>query len=178
MKPVLAVKVARDALERFETSGTFTSMHQMFVKLALHSSSYACALPIVDKFLYQFPSDSEHARAEHPLCSVQASNEVFITDSSGFSKDLTYRDHLQFYLYSAMIYMAVKQWDRASHCLNIVVSSPTANSVSKIMVEAYKKWTLVNLLGHGKVIHFFKGISLRIIGPDQHDPISSLPPPV
>lgn len=156
MKPVLAVKVIRDALERFETSGTFTSMHQMFVKLALHSSSYAYALPIMDKFLYQFPADSEHARAEHPLCSVQASNEVFITDSSGFSKDLTYRDHLQFYLYSAMIYMAVKQWDRASHCLNIVVSSPTANSVSKIMVEAYKKWMLVNLLGHGKVIHFLR----------------------
>lgn len=156
-KPILAVKVIRDALERFDTSGIFTSIHQMFVKLALHSSSYAHALPIVDKFLYQFPPDTEHGCTERLLCSVQASNEVFITDSSGFSGDLTYRDHLQFYLYSAMIYMAAKQWDRASHCLNVVVSSPTATSVSKIMVEAYKKWTLVNLLGHGKVIDVLYG---------------------
>lgn len=177
MKPVLAVKVIRNALERFDTSGTFTSIHLLFVKLALHSSSYAYALPILDKFLYQLPADTEHACTEHLLCSVQTSNGMFITDSSGFSGVLTYRDYLQFYLYSAMIHMAVKQWDRASHCLNIVVSSPTATSVSKIMVEAYKKWTLVNLLGHGKVIHS-KDISLRIIGPDQHHPTSSLPPPV
>ncbi|RDW90907.1 putative COP9 subunit 3 [Aspergillus mulundensis] len=70
---------------------------------------------------------------------------------SGFSTNLTYRDHLQFYMYSAMIYMALQKWEQASHCLSVVISAPTAKSVSKIMVEAYKKWILVNLLGHGKL---------------------------
>ncbi|KAL4997788.1 signalosome subunit 3 [Aspergillus recurvatus] len=150
-KPILAVKVIRDALERLNTAGVFISIHLMLVKLALLSSSYTYALPIVDKFLCHFPSDTGHAHTESLLCSEHEPNTVFTTEVSGFSTNLTYRDHLQFYMYSAMIYMALKKWDRASHCLSIVISAPTANSVSKIMVEAYKKWVLTNLLGHGKL---------------------------
>ena len=52
-----------------------------------------------------------------------------------------------------MIYMALQNWDKALHWLSIVISSPVNDSVTKIMVEAYKKWVLVSLLGHGKVIH-------------------------
>lgn len=152
MKPILAVKVIRDALERLNTAGVFTSLHLMLVKLALLSSSYAYVLPVLDKLLCHFPSDTRNAHAGIRLCSEHEPNTVFFTDSSGFSANLTYRDHLQFYMYSAMVYMALKKWDQASHCLGIVISAPTANSVSKIMVEAYKKWVLANLLGHGKVI--------------------------
>ncbi|KAL4781908.1 hypothetical protein BJX76DRAFT_333906 [Aspergillus varians] len=150
-KPFLAVRIIGDALERLDTSGVFTSMHLILVKLALLSSSYTHALPIVDKRLCHFPADTEYAHTESTLCSEHDSNGPFITESSGFSTKLTYRDHLQFYLYSAMIYMAVKKWDQASHCLSVVISSPAANSVSKIMVEAYKKWILANLLWHGKL---------------------------
>ncbi|KAL4733281.1 signalosome subunit 3 [Aspergillus similis] len=150
-KPILAVKVIRDALERLNTAGVFTSIHLMLVKLALLSSSYTYALPIVDKLLYHFPSDTRHAHTGNLLCSEHEPNPVFVTDLSGFSANLTYRDHLQFYMYSAMVYLALKKWDQASHCLGIVISAPTTNSVSKIMVEAYKKWVLANLLGHGKL---------------------------
>ncbi|KAL4792924.1 signalosome subunit 3 [Aspergillus venezuelensis] len=151
-KPILAVKVIRTALERVDTRGVFTSLHLALVKFALLSSSYALALPIVDQLLYQFPTETNHAHSEYPLCSEHGSNTVFLADTSGFSTTLNYRDHLQFYLYSAMIYMALRKWDRASHCLSVIISAPTTNSVSKIMVEAYKKWILSNLLGHGKLI--------------------------
>lgn len=50
-----------------------------------------------------------------------------------------------------MIYTVLKDWDKAIHWLSIVISSPVTGPVSKIMVEAYKKWLLVNLLGKGKV---------------------------
>ncbi|KAL4980050.1 signalosome subunit 3 [Aspergillus desertorum] len=150
-KPILAVKVIRDALERLKTAGVFTSVHLMLVKLALLSSSYTYVLPIVDKILCHFPSDTGHAHTEFLLRSEHEPYTVIITDVSGFSTNLTYRDHLHFYMYSAMIYMALKKWDRASHCLSIVMSAPTTNSVSKIMVEAYKKWILTSLLGHGKL---------------------------
>jgi COP9 signalosome complex subunit 3 len=151
VKPVLAVKVIRDALERLDSSGIFTSVHLLLVKLALLTSSYTYALPIVDKLLSHFPTDTEHAHGEMFLCSQHESSLAFLTDASGFSAKLTYRDHLLFFLYSAMIYMALKKWDQASHCLCAVISSPTTNSISKIMVEAYKKLILANLLGHGKV---------------------------
>ncbi|KAL2859955.1 putative COP9 subunit 3 [Aspergillus lucknowensis] len=162
-KPILAVKAIRDALDRLDTSGIFTSTHLILVKLTLHSASYTSALPILDRFLSHFPPDTHHTHHEFPLCSECTPATAFITDVPGISSKLTYRDHLRFFLYSAMIYMALKRWDQASHCLSIVVASPTANSVSKIMVDAYKKWILANLLGHGKVPAASKMIGPHVI---------------
>lgn len=47
--------------------------------------------------------------------------------------------------------MALKEWSKARHFLSIVISCPVVNAVSLIMVEAYKKWVLVNLLEKGTV---------------------------
>ncbi|KAL4877932.1 hypothetical protein BJY04DRAFT_122138 [Aspergillus karnatakaensis] len=149
-RPVLAVTVIRDALKQLDSYGTFISLHLILVKLALATASYTHALPIMDKLIYQFPADTEQAHSEVFRCSEHTQTAAFFTDTSGFSAKLTYRDHLLFFLYSAMIYMTLKKWDQASHCLCVVISSPTTNSVSKIMVEAYKKLLLVNLLGYGK----------------------------
>lgn len=73
-----------------------------------------------------------------------------MADNSGLSAKITYREHLEYFLYGAMIYMALKEWKKAVHFLTIVISCPVVGSVSMIMVEAYKKWILVSLLG-GKV---------------------------
>lgn len=45
-----------------------------------------------------------------------------------------------------MIYMKLKNWERALHFLDIVITCPTANTASMIQVEAFKKGILVNLL--------------------------------
>lgn len=50
-----------------------------------------------------------------------------------------------------MIYMVRKEWDDALRFLHIVIAAPVTNTVSKIMVEAYKKWILVRLLAKGQV---------------------------
>lgn len=47
--------------------------------------------------------------------------------------------------------MALRKWRKALHFLSMVVCSPVVNSVSMVMVEAYKKWILVGLLEHKKV---------------------------
>ncbi|KAL2811158.1 signalosome subunit 3 [Aspergillus granulosus] len=163
MKAVLALKVIRDALERLSPSEIFTSTHLLLVKLALRSSSYTYALPITDQLLYHFPTDTEHVHHEYLLCSEHAPSAALVTEASGISSKLSYRDHLQYFLYSAMIYMALKKWDQASHCLNAVIASPTANAVSKIMVEAYKKWILASLLGYGKIPSTSKMIAPHVI---------------
>ena len=64
---------------------------------------------------------------------------------------LEYRDPLIYFLYSAMILMALKKWKRALLFLEIVITSPVVNYVSKIQVDAYKKWVLVSLLYKGYV---------------------------
>ncbi|KAJ5084308.1 hypothetical protein NUU61_008887 [Penicillium alfredii] len=61
------------------------------------------------------------------------------------------QDHLRYFLYGAMVYMALKQWRKSSHFLEVVISMPTTSVVSMVMVEAYKKWVLVGLLEKGKL---------------------------
>lgn len=78
-----------------------------------------------------------------------------MTEASGVSSKLSYRDYLQYFLYGGMVYMALKEWRNALHFLGIVISTPGTSSVSLIMVEAYKKWVLVGLLEKGKVSYLF-----------------------
>jgi COP9 signalosome complex subunit 3 len=74
-----------------------------------------------------------------------------MNETTGLSSKISYRDYLRYFLYGGMIYLALKEWRKASHFLGTVISMPTMGSVSMIMVEAYKKWILVGLLEKGKV---------------------------
>ena len=65
---------------------------------------------------------------------------------------MNYRDHLMYFLYGAMLYLGVKNWERALLLLEIVIMSPTQHTASMIQVEAYRKWVLVGLLLEGRVI--------------------------
>ena len=85
------------------------------------------------------------------LSSLHDFSSTFITPDSGLSAKLEYRDHLMYFLYGAMILMALKKWKRALLFLEIVIMSPIVNNISKIQVDAYKKWVLVSLLYKGHV---------------------------
>lgn len=76
-----------------------------------------------------------------------------MSEAGGLSAKLSYKDYLRYFLYGGMVYMALKDWRKASHFLGIVISMPTAGAISMVMVEAYKKWVLVDLLEKGKVSH-------------------------
>lgn len=148
-KPLLALQPIRDAIIRLDPScAVFMSTHSLFVKLCLHAKVCSYALPILDKPLCHFPSETEQSL----LGNLQhGASPQFTMNNSGFSSKITYKEHLEYFLYGAMIYMILKDWDKALHFLTVVVSCPVVNSVSMIMVEAYKKWILVNLLQNGKV---------------------------
>jgi len=57
---------------------------------------------------------------------------------------------LSFYYYGGLIYAAVKNFERASHYFEIVLTIP-ANVITPIMQETYKKFILVNVLLNGKL---------------------------
>ncbi len=76
---------------------------------------------------------------------------TIITIHSGLSAKLTHVDHLCYHLYGAMIYIGLKQWERALEFLSYVIAAPTVGHISKIQLEAYQKWFLVNLIHRGMV---------------------------
>ena len=126
----------------------------MFARLCLEARAYADALPVLDHNIYYFPSTSTKA-AENNLYPYLGSNHEFsstyINPESGLSAKLDYRDHLQYFLFGAMLYIGLKEWKKALHFLEVVMISPVTNNVSKIQIEAYKKWVLVSLLHKGSV---------------------------
>lgn len=135
----------------------FTSTHLLLVRLCLHAKSYGCALPVLDKHICHFPGSAERAplKSSPLLCASQETGATFITSRSGLSTHLTWRDQSRYFLYGGMIYMALKEWKKASHFLELVMSMPTVGPISMIMVEAYKKWVLVGLIEAGKVSPIF-----------------------
>ena len=116
---------------------------------------------MLDKDISFFPLNSEKQaeaaiNALSPyLCSNHDSSSNYINPASGISDRLIYQDHLQYFLYGGMIYMALKDWERALFFLEVVIGVPVARDsgggASKIQLEAYKKWVLVGLLQKGHV---------------------------
>ncbi|KAG0156536.1 hypothetical protein PDIDSM_3717 [Penicillium digitatum] len=145
--------LVKNAMLRLDSScAVFTSTHLLLVRLCLQAKAYSCALPVLNKQICHFPISLGRPSSDSSvLCADHVSSISFMTESSGFSSKLSYRDYLQYFLYGGMVYMALKEWHNALHFLGIVISTPSTSSVSLIMVEAYKKWVLVCLLEKGKL---------------------------
>ncbi|KAL1866925.1 hypothetical protein Plec18167_008857 [Paecilomyces lecythidis] len=155
-KPILATVPVRDAILRLDPSGSmFTSNHILLSRLCLRGKVYAAACPLIDRDICHFPAPSHlaikrgHQQSSSSELQDQGSLASYITYASGLTAKITYRDYLQYFLYSSMIYIGLKKWKRALHFLNLVVSAPSVGTVSMIMVEAYKKWVIVSLLEKG-----------------------------
>lgn len=58
---------------------------------------------------------------------------------------------LLYYYYGGMIYTALKNYERALYFFEVSISTP-ALAMSHIMLESYKKYILVALILHGKVL--------------------------
>lgn len=155
VQPSIAISPIQSAILRLDPSSScFTSTHLLFVRICMETRAFTKALPIIDNDIFHFPSMSDKGAAHgNPrfLCSQHDTSFAIFTKSSGLSSSLDYKDHLQYFLIGAMIYMGLKNWERALLFLEIVVISPTSNNVSMIQVEAFKKWILVSLLFKGQV---------------------------
>ncbi|KAL9122363.1 MAG: hypothetical protein Q9187_001080 [Circinaria calcarea] len=149
--PEIAIQPIRNAILRLDPSSScFTSSHVLFAHLCLSARAFSSALPILDKDIFHFPSPSDKSLSLPLPCSDHDTSSTFITTGSGLSDKLVYKDYLKYFLYGAMLYLGVKNWERALLFLEIVIATPTNNTVSMVQVEAYKKYVLVGLLLEGK----------------------------
>ncbi|CAG8742606.1 13987_t:CDS:2, partial [Funneliformis caledonium] len=121
---VIAIKPLANALQRYApTPNHLTNLHQMFIKECLLSRCYKQALPILKNDI----------------------TEIDVPSTAIF-----YTDHLLYHYYGAMVYIGLKNYERALYFLRLVISAP-ASVTSQIQIEAYKKFSLVSLLLLGKI---------------------------
>ncbi|XP_018563269.1 COP9 signalosome complex subunit 3 [Anoplophora glabripennis] len=85
--------------------------------------------------------------------------ELLDTDITGICQEISHNPNgphfdakyfLLYYYYGGMIYLAVRNLDRALYFFEVAITTPS-HAVSHIMLEAYKKYILVSLLLHGKI---------------------------
>ena len=147
-KPTIAIPPLRNAILRLDPSGScFTSLHLRFVHSCLSARAFTDALPVLNNDIFHFPTTEKHFDTTL-LCSHRLSPSLYL---ASMSNKLKPQDHLKYFLYGAMVYIALKEWERALLFLELVIESPVQRSASMIQVEAYKKYLLCHLIRYGKV---------------------------
>ncbi|KAH6643855.1 hypothetical protein C7974DRAFT_324937 [Boeremia exigua] len=156
--PGLAIAPIRSAMIRLDpTTGTLTSTHVDFIRLCLEARSYAAAEPILDNYIHSLPSFIPAATREGfeysvPCADVARSGE-YIHRTSGHSDRVSYVDLQEYYVLGAMAYLGLREFGKAQHFLEHVLVMPSANVANGLMLEAYKKWVLLNCLVSGEAKH-------------------------
>lgn len=149
---ISATGMLAQAMLRLDPSGgTMTTTHIDLVRVALDSTSYRDALPVLDLEIHSLTRKSG-AQDTFP-CSDHYLSNGWLTVASGLTEKLDRIAVQEYYLSGAMIYIGVRNWDRAKYFLEHVLSTPMSNSAAAtgLMLEAYRKWILVSLMGKGEV---------------------------
>ncbi|KAJ4375042.1 hypothetical protein N0V83_002121 [Neocucurbitaria cava] len=155
-QPGLAIAPIRSAMVRLDpTTGTFTSTHLHFVQLCCETRSYAAVEPILDNYIHTLPSKIPNVVREgleySVPCADVATSGDYIHQTSGHSDTKTSLvDVQEYYILGAMAYLGLRQFKKAQHFLEQVLIVPSSSVANGLMLEAYKKWVLVNCLVDGK----------------------------
>ncbi|OBT80961.1 hypothetical protein VF21_00235 [Pseudogymnoascus sp. 05NY08] len=148
-QPGAAVSPIASAILRLDPgASTLTSAHLILSRLALESQEYSRAAPILERHILYIPTTGRHPKL---ACSLRLRAHEYLTVESGLTKKISTQDILEYFSFSGSIFIGLQQWENAAESLENVITYPVRGvAVSKIMVEAYKKWTLVKVLLTGK----------------------------
>ncbi|RYN25725.1 hypothetical protein AA0113_g5090 [Alternaria arborescens] len=154
--PSLAIAPMRSAMTRLDpTTGTFTSIHLLFVQLCCETRSYAAAEPILDNYIHtiplRMPTVARDGLEYSVPCADVASSGEYIHQHSGHSDKFSVSEIEEYYVLGAQAYLGIRQFKKAQHFLEHVLVIPTANTANGLMLEAYRKWALVSCLVEGKM---------------------------
>ncbi|XP_047360513.1 COP9 signalosome complex subunit 3 isoform X2 [Vespa velutina] len=124
--PLRGIELLRRAIRKIQLfDSQLTSIHADLCQLCLLSKCFKPALEFLD---------------------------VDVTGISQEGAQFDSKFFLLYYYYGGMIYTALKNYDRALYFFEVCVTTP-AMAVSHIMLEAYKKYILVSLILHGKILN-------------------------
>lgn len=148
----MGVELLAQAVLRIDPTGSIlTSTHILLVNLAYSSGHIEAALPVIDKSIVFYPGMANHHTPD-VLCHQGLPPPAYISKNSGLTTALKAPAVLEYDLLCGLIYCSRRDWRKALAAFERVVTYPTRDQgISKIMVDAYKKWVLVSLLCNGKL---------------------------
>ncbi|KAI0134185.1 hypothetical protein BJ170DRAFT_189069 [Xylariales sp. AK1849] len=151
LPPSVTVQVLATAILRIDpTASVFTSTHVHLVRIAYATNNVQPALPVIDKSIVFYPGMANQREAEL-LSDLSLSPAAYVSKDAGLTSHLRAPAILEYDILCGMIYCAQRDWGKALAAFERLVTYPTRDQgISKIMVEAFKKWVLVSLLYKGR----------------------------
>lgn len=103
----------QSAILRLDPTGSLlTSTHLRFVKLALENGEYKAALPVIDKYIFQFPGAVHHPKPAF-ICEEGLPPVAYITPTNSLTGKLKYNDVLEYFICCGMVYIGLQKWESA-----------------------------------------------------------------
>lgn len=148
---------------RFATQPYFELCHQFTSALVKNKQHTIQGIQVLSLAVEKIRlCDNQLTPVHADLCQLCLSAKVFspalrfldvdiasIATTEDTNHDTKY--FLLYYYYGGMIYAAVKNFERSLYFFEVAVSTP-ALAMSHIMLESYKKYILISLILHGKVV--------------------------
>ncbi len=107
------------------------------------------ALRVIDKNIVFYPGMVNRGDPQY-LCDPTLSSASYISRETGLTAILKSQNVMEYDILCGMIYCSRRDWAKAREAFERIVTFPAReNSMSKIMIDAYKRWILVNLLWKG-----------------------------
>ncbi|XP_075248652.1 COP9 signalosome complex subunit 3-like [Convolutriloba macropyga] len=119
----LGIQPLRNVIKLLRREGELINIMTTFLLLCLRSNNFKPATEILDVDIVEIRHEG---------------NKIEVADI------------LLYFYYGGLCYLAIKHFTRANLFFEITVSTP-ATQISKIMVEAYKKYLLTSFILYGKV---------------------------
>ncbi|XXH03542.1 hypothetical protein Hte_009947 [Hypoxylon texense] len=153
LPPSAAVEALAIAMLRLDPTGSMlTTAHVFLARLAYSTNTIKPALQVIDKTIVFFPGMGNSLESKY-LCDISLPPPAYISSHSGLTGLLKSPLVMEYDLLCGMMYCSRREWAKAYAAFERIVAYPTREGgISKIMVEAYKKWVLVGLLLKGKLV--------------------------
>ncbi|KAI1778326.1 hypothetical protein F4818DRAFT_405683 [Hypoxylon cercidicola] len=153
LPPSAAVEALATAILRLDPTGSMlTTAHIYLARLAYNTNNVEPALQVIDKSIVFFPGMANPTEPRY-LCDVSLPPPAYISRESGLTGILKAPLVMEYDLLCGMMHCSRREWAKAYVAFERLVTFPTREGgVSKIMIEAYKKWVLVSLLSKGKLV--------------------------
>jgi len=133
--PIRGIELLKQAIRKIQLSDCqLTSIHADLCQLCLAAKCFKPALEFLDTDITTISEEGSQLNSKH---------------------------FLLYYYYGGLIYTALKQYEQALYCLEVVITTP-AYAVSHVMLEAYKKYILVSLIIHGKILNVPKYMTVTV----------------
>ncbi|VUC22645.1 unnamed protein product [Clonostachys rosea] len=152
--PRVAVEVLAAAMLRLDPNGSmFTSTHLLLANYAYETDCVEPALKVLERDITTYPIVTQ--KEQRLYCDPELPLTSTISVQTGLTAPVKAATVLEYDFVRGLIYMSRREWTKARKALERVIAYPTKDKgVSKIMVDAHKKWLLVGLLSDGEVPSF------------------------